>query len=102
MLTQVSKQQWLEILDDEDLAFMKRFVLLSGSLKDVAEAYGVSYPTVRLRIDRLIQKIRIADNHNIADPYEKLLRAQFADGKLDTTTFKELLAAYQRQRKGSP
>jgi hypothetical protein len=103
MLTQDSKQQqWLEMLDDEDFAFMKRFVLLSGSLKDVAEAYRVSYPTVRLRLDRLIQKIRIADSHNIADPYEKLLRAQFADGKLDTTTFKELLSAYERQKKGSP
>ena len=53
--------EWMSGLDDEDLAFMKRFMLASGSLKEVARQYGVSYPTVRLRLDRLIQKIRIGD-----------------------------------------
>ena len=44
---------WLEYMSEEDLAFIKRFVLASGSLKDVAAGYGISYPTVRLRLDRL-------------------------------------------------
>ncbi|MBQ8144487.1 MAG: DUF2089 family protein, partial [Butyricicoccus sp.] len=52
---------WMAQLESEDLAFIKRFVLASGSLKAVAEEYGVTYPTVRLRLDRLIQKIEIAD-----------------------------------------
>jgi hypothetical protein len=50
---------WFEHLSEEDLAFVKRFLLASGSLKELAEAYGISYPTVRLRLDRLIEKIRI-------------------------------------------
>ena len=95
------QQQWLEVLDDEDFAFMKRFVLLSGSLKDLAEAYDVSYPTVRLRLDRLIQKLKIADSERIQDPFERMLREQFADGKFDASTFKQLLAAYQQEKKGS-
>ena len=45
---------WLADLEDEDAAFIKKFVLASGSLKEVAALYGVSYPTVRLRLDRLI------------------------------------------------
>ena len=49
--------EWMSGLDDEDLAFIKRFMLASGSLKEVARQYGVSYPTVRLRLDRLIQKM---------------------------------------------
>ena len=52
------KKSWLEHLEDEDLAFIKRFVLFSGSLKDLADAYNVSYPTLRLRLDRLIEKIK--------------------------------------------
>lgn len=90
-----------EGLDDEDLAFMKRFVLASGSLKDLAAAYGVSYPTVRLRLDRLIQKFRILDESRGEDAFERLLRLQFAEGKLDAPTFERLLGAY-RQRKETP
>lgn len=47
---------WMSNLDDEDMTFIKRFLLASGSMKEVAAQYGVSYPTVRLRLDRLIQK----------------------------------------------
>ena len=95
-------QRWIDALAEEDLAFLKRFVLLSGSLKDLAEAYHVSYPTLRLRLDRLIEKIKILDDLRIEDAYERRLRANFADGKLDETTFKELLASYQQQKKGTP
>ena len=49
--------EWLANLEEEDVAFIKRFLLASGSLKEIAAQYGVSYPTVRLRLDRLIQKI---------------------------------------------
>ena len=52
---------WMAGLEEEDLAFIRRFVLASGSLKEVAVEYGVSYPTVRLRLDRLIQKIRLSE-----------------------------------------
>ena len=36
-----------------------------------------------------------------ADPYERLLRAQFAEGKMDSGTFKQLLSVYQEQKKGT-
>ena len=90
-------QIWTNFLADEELAFLKRFILAGGSLKDLATVYGVTYPTVRLRLDRLIAKIQIFDRQDIADDFERELRAQFADGKLDAATFKRLLAAYQRQ-----
>jgi hypothetical protein len=93
----LGNRYWVDSLEEEDLAFLKRFVLLSGSLKDLAEAYGVSYPTLRLRLDRLIQKIRILDDQKIEDRYERLLRAQFADGKIEAATFKQLLSAYRQQ-----
>jgi hypothetical protein len=91
--------RWVDYLEEEDLAFVKRFILLSGSLKDLAAAYNVSYPTLRLRLDRVIEKIKILDSQKIEDRYERLLRAQFADGKLDAPTFKQLLTLYQQQKK---
>ena len=63
---------WMAELEEEDLAFIKRFLLSSGSLKEVAGAYGVTYPTVRLRLDRLIQKIRLGEQTG-ADPYVSLI-----------------------------
>ena len=33
----------------------------SGSLKEVAKLYDVSYPTVRIKLDRLIEKIKLYD-----------------------------------------
>lgn len=94
------QKHWMLGLEDEDLAFIKRFILFSGSLKDLAEAYNVSYPTLRLRLDRLIDKIKILDSRKIEDDFERQLRAHFADGKLDSQVFKKLLAAYQNQKKG--
>ncbi|MFP7171692.1 DUF2089 family protein [Terribacillus sp. 7520-G] len=52
---------WILSLDSEDLEFIRKFILNSGSLKDLAKAYEVSYPTVRLRLNRLIQKIELVE-----------------------------------------
>jgi hypothetical protein len=91
---------WLDFLEEEDLAFIKRFILFSGSLKDLATAYNVSYPTLRLRLDRLIAKITVLDSQKIEDDHERMLRALFAEGKLDPSTFKQLLGSYNEQKKG--
>lgn len=94
-MTQSSHQfSWVGFLNDEDLAFLKRFILASGSLKALAEVYGVSYPTIRLRLDRLIQKIEVVESEGT--PFERHLRGLLADGKLEPATFKEILAAYKK------
>ena len=90
--------RWIEGLEDEDMAFLKRFVLASGSLKEMAKAYGVSYPTIRLRVDRLIQKIEIYDSQEIASEFERTLRAHYADGRIDMATLKSLLAAHKKDK----
>lgn len=89
---------WIDRLSDEDKSFLKRFVLASGSLKAVAEEYGISYPTVRLRLDRLIEKIRIFDSEQIVSEFERQLRAQHIDGKLDHATMKLLLDAHRAEQ----
>ena len=89
---------WIGHLTDEDLAFLKRFLLASGSLKELAQAYGITYPTVRLRLDRLIEKIRILDDQEIRSDFERVLRAAYAEGKLEIDTMKQLLKEHRKER----
>lgn len=88
---------WMAELDWEDVSFIRNFVLASGSLKEIAQEYGVTYPTVRLRLDRLIQKIRLSGDR-AADPYIALVKRLALDEKLDFDTAKLLIAEYRRQK----
>jgi len=93
-----SERRWVERLDDEDLAFLKRFLLASGTLKELARDYGISYPTVRLRLDRLIQKVQLLDEHRAASELEMQLRVLHAEGRLDERAFRSLLAAHRKEQ----
>ena len=88
---------WMAELEEEDLTFIKKFLLASGSLKEVASLYGVSYPTVRLRLDRLIQKIQLTESAE-ADPYVSLVKRLAVDDKLDFDTAKILITEYRRMK----
>ncbi len=97
----MTDRTWIDSLNDEDLAFLKRFLLASGTLKELARQYGISYPTVRLRLDRLIEKVRLLDQIVAAGPFERSLRMAYADGRLDTTTFQALIDAYRQEKEES-
>lgn len=86
---------WIENLEDEDLNFIKKFVLASGSLKEVAALYEVTYPTVRLRLDRLIQKIEVNDKE-VREPYIALIKKMAIDEKIDIDTAKILINEYKK------
>ena len=92
--------EWLADLEDEDLSFIKKFILASGSLKEIAGLYGVSYPTVRLRLDRLIQKIKLMEKAE-ADPYVSLVKRLAVDDKLDFDTAKILITEYRKTKEGT-
>jgi len=96
-MTHLDIPQWLANLEDEDISFIKRFVLASGSLKEMAQQYGVSYPTVRLRLDRLIQKIRLGEEAE-AEPYVALIKRLALNDKLDFDTAKLLIGEYKKTK----
>lgn len=89
---------WLEALSEEDSAFLRRFLLASGSLKDLAGEYGVSYPTIRLRLDRIIAKVQAVEAAAQLSPFEKTVRLLIADGKIDPSTAAKLLESYRTER----
>jgi len=88
---------WLDLLNDEDLTFIKRFVLASGSLKKLARDYGISYPTVRLRLDRIIEKVKITESHRQMSQFEQVVRGLYTDGNIDMQVLKSLLNAHQKE-----
>jgi hypothetical protein len=88
---------WIANLEDEDIAFIKKFLQSSGSLKEMARLYGVTYPTVRLRLDKLIQKIQISEE-TAAEPYIGLIKRLAVNEKLDFDTAKILIAEYKKQK----
>ena len=89
--------EWFANLDDEDLNFIKKFILASGSLKEIANAYGVTYPTVRLRLDKIIQKIQISDDTQ-NEPYVSLIKRLAVNEKIDLGTAKILISEYKKTK----
>jgi hypothetical protein len=93
--------EWFETLDDEDVSFIKRFLLASGSLKEIAQQYGVTYPTVRLRLDKLIQKIQLSD-HPENDQYISLIKQLTINNTIDLRTAKILISEYKKAKREEP
>jgi hypothetical protein len=48
----------LGLLPVEHQRFIEMFVLAGGNLKEIAEQVGVSYPTIRSRLDKVIESLR--------------------------------------------
>jgi hypothetical protein len=87
--------EWIMGLSEEDWQFVKRLILASGSLKDVAHQYGISYPTVRIRLNRLIKKVQIFNSKKPKTPFHQKVQLLVADGRLDLATAKTLIKAFE-------
>ncbi|MEY8743449.1 DUF2089 family protein [Paenibacillus tundrae] len=88
-----SVPEWMLNLGDEDIVFIKNFIVQSGSLKQIAVIYDVSYPTVRLRLDRLIQKINIQESE---DDFITLIKRLALNDQIDFETAKLLVSEYKK------
>jgi len=88
---------WMVNLEDEDIIFMKKFLQASGSLKEIARQYKVTYPTVRLRLDKIIQKIQISEDIS-NEPYVALIKRLVVSDKIDFDTAKILISEYKKNR----
>lgn len=89
--------QWITELSEEDLNFIKRFVLSSGSLKEMAKIYGVTYPTVRSRLDRVIEQILSSDEKK-EDAYISLIKKMVLDEKLEFDAATVLIQEYRKEK----
>ena len=84
---------WFLDLEEEEQEFLKRFILASGSLKQLAKYYEVSYPTVRMRVDKIIEKIKLK-NYN-QDSFKVKLMQMVIDEKVSLDSAKEIIREYE-------
>lgn len=89
---------WLVNLEKEDLSLIKRFIIASGSFKELAKEYNISYPTIRLRLDKLIEKIKLFDT-NETDVYIEKVKSLAIDDRIDLETAKLLITEYRKVKK---
>ena len=89
-------QHPLHRISAEDKEFVLSFVLASGSLKEVAEIYGVSYPTLRGRLDRLIDRLQSLVDGREVDPMAELLATMVERGQLTAKDAQRLLRMHRR------
>ena len=78
-------------LPDEDLDLIMQLVLASGSLKGLARSYGVSYPTIRTRLNRLIARLEAILQGCTPDPLRELLARMVERGELSAPTARRIL-----------
>jgi hypothetical protein len=80
----------------EDLDFVLQFVLASGSLKEMARLYGVSYPTIRASLDRVISNLQDRIDGRPPDPMTDLLASLVERGEIKVTTATSIRALYRQ------
>lgn len=58
-------QSRLGRLSGENSRLAERFILSGGNLKDLASEYGITYPTMRKKVDGLIEALKqLQENDN--------------------------------------
>jgi hypothetical protein len=86
----------LERLTEDDREFVLRFLLASGSLKDLAQSYGVSYPTIRARLDKLLERLRALVAGRKPDAMADLLADYVARGEVAAGAARAILKLHRQ------
>jgi len=93
------QNRWTDLLEPDELSLVRRFVLSSGSLKEMASGYGVSYPTIRQRLDELIEKMRRGTKDKPVSELRRVVRQMVENGEIDLPEARKILAAGARDVK---
>ena len=78
-------------LSEDDYEFLKIFLRTQGKITDIEKILGVSYPTIKSKIDNLLQNLKLSPLEEKGDPIEAL-----AKGKLSVD---EAVAILKQRRK---
>lgn len=72
------------------------FILASGSIKELAARYGVSYPTMRQRLNRLIERLQGLVEGSRTDPLSNYLADLLAEGRLTNDVARRIRELHRR------
>ncbi|AKO92923.1 DUF2089 family protein [Priestia filamentosa] len=88
---------WVLALDKESLEFIRKFILNSGSLKNMSSLYDVSYPTVRAKLDRLIKKIEVHSQEEDVE-FVNMIKGFVIDERLSLDVAKIIIEKYKTEK----
>lgn len=88
---------WITSLNESEISFIKNFVLASGSLKQMAQEYGVTYPTIRAHLDVIIEKMKMGENAE-EDSYVKLIKSMAMERSIEFDAAAVLIREYKRKK----
>ena len=80
-------------LDREQMGLLESFLRSRGNLKEMERELGISYPTVRGRVDALVRALGLSDGSDApADPLEPAADASATDAGSERRAILEQLA----------
>lgn len=79
-------------LSEEDYEFLKIFLMTEGKITDIEKILDVSYPTIKSKIEKLLNSLNLKPYEATIDPIDGI-----AEGKL---TVDEAIAILKSRRKG--
>lgn len=91
----------LGMLRREDQDLITQLVLHSGSLKDLASTYEVSYPTIRNRLDRVIERLRVIVAGRKPDGVAELLSQMIERGEIAPAAARQIEEAVRKRVESS-
>ncbi|GAI05314.1 unnamed protein product [marine sediment metagenome] len=78
-------------LPEDDYEFLKIFVRTQGKITDIEKILGISYPTIKAKIDDLLKNLKLSPIEEKQDPLDAL-----SQGKLSVD---EAVAILKQRRK---
>ncbi len=78
-------------LPEDDYEFLRIFLRTQGKITDIEKVLGISYPTIKTKIDNLLTKLKLSPVEEKKDPIEAL-----AQGELSVD---EVVAILKQRRK---
>jgi hypothetical protein len=99
-------------LSREQMALLESFLRSRGNLKEMERALGISYPTVRARVEALVQALGLADGEaievavtdenagvddEVAVAAQREILEKLAKGEIDSATAAEGLRAVENR-----
>ncbi|RFB33537.1 DUF2089 family protein [Bacillus sp. RC] len=88
---------WIMALDKESVEFIRKFILNSGSLKNMSTLYDVSYPTVRAKLDRLIKKIELHSKEENVE-FINMIKSFVIDERISLDVAKVIIEKYKGEK----
>ena len=81
---------------DQDL--ITELTLHSGSLKALAKTFGVSYPTIRRRLDEVIERLRVIVEGREPEPMNELLADLVRRGEITPSAARDVRDLHRSAR----